>query len=56
MIKSPVDVFVEESEIGRPVVSKEWTRGSAVLGENKSVERRGMMCFAHRLPHFVIPI
>ena len=42
-VESPIDVFIEEPEIGCPFVGKEWTRDSAVLGENKSLERSGMM-------------
>ena len=61
MVESPVDVFVEEPEIGCPVVCKEWACGSAVLGENKNIEGRGMMLFLPTAFHisssrFKIPV
>jgi hypothetical protein len=31
VVESPVDIFVEESEIGCPVVGKEWTCGCSML-------------------------
>jgi hypothetical protein len=41
VVESLVDVFVEEPEIGCPVIGKEWTRSRAVLQENKGHEGRG---------------
>ena len=40
MVKSPIDVFIEEPEVGCPFVDKEWTRSGAVLA-GKSHETRG---------------
>ena len=58
MVESPIDVFVEEPEVGSPVVSKEWTRSCAVLRDDQRHEgKRGDLgSIAYRLPHFVIPV
>ena len=41
VVESLVDVFVEEPEVGRPVVSKEWTCNRAVLQDDQKHEGRG---------------
>ena len=55
VVEGPVSVFVEEPEVGCPVVGKEWSSGRAVLQEGKRHEKRGA-CISYRLPHFVIPV
>ena len=56
VVESPIDVLVEEPEIGCPVVDKEWTGGSSVLSGKCHETSGSQMCVAHRLPQFVISI
>jgi hypothetical protein len=43
VVESLGDVFVEEPEIGCPVVDKEWACDCAVLREDESHEGRGVI-------------
>ena len=40
VVESPIDVFVEEPEIGCPIVGKEWTCDQAMLPDNQELAGR----------------